>query len=164
MKRIKTKHGLHICKYLEIGVHSGGRGVALFTETFRFHLAKNILFCDSPSKYLFSLTFVFLILQKGAFFCLHLRKVVNKKKYFTTRLLQSGPPPYGQVFCDSFLGVHLTSVYDYIKTNFDTKKPFFLLFGWVKMFIVNRSKHDNGTKKAMMRSALNMFKIFSFML
>ena len=81
MKRIKTKHGLHICKYLEIKVYCGGRGggVALFTETFRFHLAKNILFFDSPSKYLFSLTFVFLILQKGAFFCLHLRKVVNKK-------------------------------------------------------------------------------------
>ena len=39
-------------------------------------------------------------------------------------------PPYGQVFCDFFWGVHLTSVYDYtwVETNFDKKNVFYPLF------------------------------------
>ena len=54
-------------------------------------------------------------------------------------------PPYGQVLCDFFLEVHLT---------FWQNK--FTPLGWVKISFANSSKHNNGTKKAMMRSALNM--------
>ena len=63
-------------------------------------------------------------------FCTCLREVVKKNNgYFTLRLIVwVDPPPYGQVFCDFFLGVHLTSVYDstWVETNFDRKISVFL--------------------------------------
>ena len=40
----------------------------------------------------------------------------KKNGYFTVRLtvrVDPPPPPYGQLFCDFFGGVHLTLVYDY---------------------------------------------------
>ena len=49
--------------------------------------------------------------------CLPLREVVKKNGYFTVRLTvrvdPPPPPPYGQLFCDFFGGVHLTLFYDY---------------------------------------------------
>ena len=92
----------------------------------------------------------------------------KKKRIFYGQADRKGwpppPPPYGQLFCDFFWGVNLTLVYDYtwFETNFDQKKFFYPLFdpfkdfGWVKMSFASSNKRDNGTKKAMMGSALNM--------
>ena len=90
----------------------------------------------------------------------------KKNGYFTVRLTVrvDPPPPYGQLFCDFFWGAHLTLVYDYtwVETNFDQKKFFDPLFdpykdfGWVTMSISSSNNRDNGTKNAMMWSALIM--------
>ena len=82
--------------------------------------------------------------------------------YFTVRLIvRFDPPPYGQLICVFFWGVHLTSVFDntWFETNFVQKYvfwPFVWPFGCVKMSISNRSKHYNGTKNAMKGNALDM--------
>ena len=57
----------------------------------------------------------------------------------------------------NYWGLRLTLVYDYtwVETNFDQKKVFWP-FGSLKMSIASSNKRDSGTKKAIMRSALNM--------
>ena len=87
----------------------------------------------------------------------------QKKRIFYGQADRRGwpPPPYGQLFCVFFWGVHLTSVFDYkwFETNFDKKNvfwPFVWPFGCVKMSISNSSKRYNGTENPMKGSALDM--------
>ena len=80
----------------------------------------------------------------------------QKREYFTVRLTV-------RVRCfvissEGFIWL-LFVIVDWLKQILTKKKvfgPFVWPFGWVKMSIASSNKHDNGTKKAMMRSALNM--------
>ena len=115
--------------------------------------------CD---RYIWIFKYIFVTLCPRLILATQLGKSSKKIGYLTVRLtVRVDPPPYGQLFCVFFWGVHLTSVFDYtwFKTNFDKQNvfwPFVWPFGCVKMSISNRSKHYNGTKNAMKGSALDM--------